>query len=57
MVSFFDGTYPNRTGITAIDNPNRSEEFFDQYDLRKAPEKFTDDFSVVCRQEMFILVF
>ena len=55
MVSFFTCTYPNRSGVGAIYNPDRSEQGFDKYDIPEDPEKiFTNDFSMVDHQRMFI---
>ena len=55
MVSCFACTCPNRSGVGAIDNPDRSEQVFDQYDIPEDPEKnFTNDFSMEGHQKMFI---
>ena len=55
MVSFFASTCPIRLGVGAIDNPGRSAQVFEQYDVSEVPEKFfSDDFSTACRQKMFI---
>ena len=55
MVSFFASTRPIRSGIGAIDNPDHSGQVFEQYDISEVPEKnFSDDFSMACRQKMFI---
>ena len=56
MVSFFASTCPIRSGVGAIDNPDQSGQVFEQYDVSEVPEKnFSDDFSMACRQKMFIL--
>ena len=55
MVSFFASTCPTRSGVGAIDNPDQSGQVFEQYDVSEVPEKiFSDDFSMACRQKMFI---
>ena len=55
MVSFIACTCPNRSGVGAIDNPGLLEQDFEQYDIPDVPEKiFEHDFSIVCRQKMFI---
>ena len=55
MVSFFASTCPIRSGVGAIDNPDQSGQVFEQYDVSEVPEKiFSDDFSMACRQKMFI---
>ena len=41
MVSFFAYTCPNWSGVGAIDNPDRSEQVFDQYNIPEDPEKFS----------------
>ena len=56
MVSFFASTCPIRSGVGAIDNPDQSGQVFEQYDVSEVPENFfSDDFSMACRQKMFIL--
>ena len=56
MVSFFASTCPIRSGVDAIDNADQSGQVFGQYDVSEVPEKiFLDDFSMACRQKMFIL--
>ena len=55
MVSFFASTCPNRSGVGAIDNPDRCEQVVDQYYIPEDPEKiFTHDISMVRRQKMSI---
>ena len=55
MVSFFASTRPIRLGVGAIDNPDQSGRVFQQHDISEVPEKiFSDDFSMACRQKMFI---
>ena len=55
MVSFFASTRPIRSGVGAIDNPHQSRQVFEQYDIYEVPQKmFSDDFSMACRQKMFI---
>ena len=56
MVSFFASTCPIRSKVGAIDNPDQSGQVFEQCDVSEVPEKnFSDDFSMACRQKMFIL--
>ena len=55
MVSFFASTCPIRSGVGAIDNPDQLGQVFEQYDISEVPDKnFSDDFSMACRQKMFI---
>jgi len=55
MVSFFTCTTPNRSRVSAIDNPDLSEQVFDQYNILEDLEKiFTHDFSMVGHEKMFI---
>ena len=55
VISFIACTCPNRSGVGAIDNPGLLEQVFEQYDIPDVPEKnFEHDFSIVCRQKMFI---
>ena len=55
MVSFFTSTCPIRSGVGAIDNPDQLGQVFEQYDISEVPDKnFSDDFSMACRQKMFI---
>ena len=55
MINIFACTCPNRSGVGAIDNPDRFEQAFDQYYIPEDPEKnFTHDISMVRRQKMFI---
>ena len=41
MVSFFACTCPNRSGVGAIDNSDRFEQVFDQYDNPEDSEKIS----------------
>ena len=55
MVSFFASTCPIRSGVAAIDNPDQYGQVFEQYDVSEVPENFfSHDFSMACRQKMFI---
>ena len=55
MVSFIASTCPNRSGVGALDNPGLLEQVLEQYDIPDVSEKnFEHDFSIVCRQKMFI---
>ena len=55
MVSFFICTTPNRSRVGAIDNPDLSEQVFDQYNIPEDLEKiFTHDFSMVGYEKTFI---
>ena len=55
MVSFFTCTTPIRSRVGAIDNPDLSEQVFDQYNIPEDLEKiFTHDFLMIGRQKMFI---
>merc|ERR1712219_26027 len=55
IVSFFASTCPIWSGVGAIDSPDQSGQVFEQYDVSEVPEKiFSDDFSMACRQKMFI---
>ena len=55
MVSFFASTCPIRSGVGAIDNPDQSGQVFDKCDVSEVHEKiFSHDFSMACRQKMFI---
>eukprot|EP00493_Phyllostaurus_siculus_P017541 UN17811 len=55
MASFFASTCPIHSGVGANNNPDQSEQVFEQYDTSEVPEKiFSDDFSMDCRQKMFI---
>ena len=55
MVSFFTCTTPNRSRVGAIDNPDLSEQVFDQYNIPEDLEKiFTHDFSMVGHEKTFI---
>ena len=55
MVNIFTCRCPNRSGVGAIDNPGLLEQIFEQYDIPDVTEKnFEHDFSIVCRQKMFI---
>ena len=55
IVSFFASTRPIRSGVGAIDNPDQFAQVFEQYDISEVLERiFSDDFSMACRQKMFI---
>ena len=55
MVSFFTCTRPNPSRVGAIDNPDRPEKAFDQYDITEDPEKiFTNAFSIVGHEKMIV---
>ena len=48
MINIFACTCPNRSGVGAIDNPDRFEQVFDTYYLPETSEKiFMDDISMV----------
>ena len=48
MVNIFAYTCPNRSGVGAIDNPDRFEQVFDTYYIHMVSEKiFMDDISMV----------
>ena len=48
MVNIFAYTCPNRSGVDAINNPDRSEQVFDAYYISEASKKiFMDDISMV----------
>ena len=48
MINIFAYTSPNRSGVGAIDNPDRFEPVFDTYYIPEASEKiFMDDISMV----------
>ena len=55
MINIFACTCPNRSGVGAIDNPDRFEQVFVQYYIPEDPENFfTHDISMVRRQKMLI---
>ena len=55
MINIFICTCPNRSGVSAIDNPDRFEQAFVQYYIPEDPENFfTHDISMVRRQKMSI---
>ena len=55
VINIFACTCPNRSGVGAIDNPDRFEQVFDPYYILEVPEKiFTHDISMVRRQKMLI---
>ena len=55
MLNIFPSTCPNRSGVGAIDNPDRFEQDFSQYYIPEDPEKiFMHDISMVRRQKMSI---
>ena len=48
MVNIFAYTCPNRSGVGAINNPDRSEQVFDAYYISEVSKKiFMDDISMV----------
>ena len=55
MTSFVTSTRLIRSENGAIDSPDQSRQLFDQYDPSEVPEKiFSGDFSLACREKMFI---
>ena len=55
MINIFACTCTNRSGVGAIDNPDRFEQAFVQYYIPEDPENvFTHDISMVRRQKMSI---
>ena len=55
LINIFACTCPNRSGVGAIDNPDRFEQVFYPYYILEVPEKnFTHDISMVRRQKMLI---
>ena len=55
MVNIFACTCPNRSGVGAIDNPDRLEQVFDTYYIPQASEEnFMDPILMVCPQKMHI---
>ena len=55
MINIFACTCPNRSGVGAIDNPDRFEQAFVQYYIPEDPENFfTHDISMLRRQKMRI---
>ena len=55
MVSFFVCTCPNRSGVGAIDKPDRFEQMFDQHYIPEVSEKIlTRAFSMIRRQKIVI---
>ena len=54
VINIFACKCPNRSGVGAIDNPDRFEQVFDPYYILEVPEKnFTHDISIVRCQKMF----
>ena len=48
MVNIFAYMCPNRSGVGAINNPDRSEQVFDAYYISEVSKKiFMDDISMV----------
>ena len=48
MINIFACSFPNRSGVGAIDNTDRIEQVFDTYYIHEASEKnFMDDISMV----------
>ena len=55
IVSFFACTFPNRSGVGAMDSPDRFEQVLDQRYIPEVSQKiFTDDISMIRRQKMVI---
>ena len=55
MVNFFPSACPNRSGVGAIDSPDRFEQVLDQGYIPEVSEQiFTHDISMICRQKMVI---
>ena len=55
MANMFTWRRPNRSGVGAIDYPDRSEEVPDQHYIPDVTEKiFKDDISMIRRQKMVI---
>ena len=55
MTNLFSCTRPNRSGVGAIDHPDRSEQVPDQHYISDVTEKiFKDDISMIQRQKTFI---
>ena len=54
MINIFACTFPNRSGVGAIDDPDRFEQVFDTCHIPKPFEKtFTDDISMARPQKMY----
>ena len=52
MINIFASTCPNRSGVGAIDKPDRFKQVFDPYYILEVPEEtFTQDMSKVRRPE------
>ena len=55
MINIFACTCPKRSGVGAIENPDRFEQVFDPYYILEVPEKnSTHDISMVRREKMLI---
>ena len=57
LIDIFACVCPNRSGVGAIDNPDRLEQVFDPYKIyiSEAPEKIsTSDISMVRPEKIFI---
>ena len=55
MTNIFICRCPNRAGVGAIDEPDRSEQVLDQRYIPDVSEKiFTHDISMIRRQKTFI---
>ena len=55
MINIFAYTSPNRSGVGAIDNPDRFEQVFDTYYIPEVSEKiFMDDISMVRPQKTYV---
>ena len=54
MANIFTCRRPNRSGVGAIDHPNRSEQVRDQHYIPDVTKKiFKDDISMIHRQKTF----
>ena len=55
MVNIFKCRCPDRSGVGAIDHPDRFEQVSDQHYIRDVSEKiFTHDISMIRRQKTLI---
>ena len=55
MTNIFICRCPNRAGVGAIDEPDRSEQVLDQRYIPDVPEKiFTHDISMIRRQKTLV---
>ena len=54
MINIFACTFPNRSGVGAIDNPDQFEQVFDTCHIPEISEKtFTDDISMAHPWKMY----